>query len=111
MRFPLLAPVLSLFLLGCEGSTETVRVAMIEVSPGPLIEVPAGVQVRFTAIAYDATGNQVARDFVWASSDRAVATINTSGEALGIAPGTATISASADGVKGTTIFRVRTLPR
>jgi hypothetical protein len=72
-------------------------VASITVSPASAAIDPAGT-ASFTAVARDAAGNEVPGvSFTWASSSTAVATVSGS-VAIGVAPGTSLVSASAQGV-------------
>lgn len=63
--------------------------------------------IQFSATPRDVQGSPLTgRSISWISSDPAVATVSTSGLATGVANGTATISASVDGVAGTTTLTV-----
>jgi hypothetical protein len=73
-------------------------VATITVTPAsPSIAVNATQQ--FTATAKDSNGDTMSGvTFTWASSATSVATINSSGLAMGVSPGTTQITATANGV-------------
>lgn len=95
------------------GSTEVVvaliPIATISVTPGPTI--PPGQQVTLTANLADAGGGALStqyRAITWASSNASVATVTQGGEVTAIAPGTTTISASAEGKTGSTTVTVST---
>jgi uncharacterized protein YjdB len=65
------------------------------------------LQQQFTAQALDANGNVIAGvAFVWASSDTAVATVDSTGLATAMAPGTTSITAAAGGTKGSATLTV-----
>ncbi|HEV2146305.1 MAG TPA: lamin tail domain-containing protein [Longimicrobiaceae bacterium] len=75
-------------------------VAAVTVSPSSAT-VGAGATQQFTATATDDAGSTVATTFTWTSADPAVATVDGSGLATGVAAGTATIRATApNGVYG-----------
>ncbi|HXV15412.1 MAG TPA: Ig-like domain-containing protein, partial [Gemmatimonadaceae bacterium] len=58
--------------------------------------VPAAT-LQLSATARDRAGQPLSRTFVWKSSDQAKATVSSAGIVEGMAPGSATISASVDG--------------
>lgn len=57
-------------------------------------------QAALAATVLDDSGEEVDATISWSSSDDAVATVSTTGEVTAEAPGTATISATADDVSG-----------
>ncbi|PZA05800.1 Ig-like domain-containing protein [Meiothermus sp. Pnk-1] len=72
--------------------------ATIVVSPASA-SVAVGATQAFTAVAKDANGNTLSGvSFTWSSSNPAVASINSSGLATGIAAGTTQITAKAGSV-------------
>lgn len=77
-------------------------VATIDVTPaiGELNQI--GATLQFLAVAKDANGNDIlGKTFTWASSNDLIATIGPStGRATAVASGTATMTASADGIDG-----------
>jgi Bacterial Ig domain len=80
---------------------ETGIVGQIVVSP-PVDTVNVGGTAQFTATLFDLHGNPVAGPaVVWTSSNPAVATVDASGLATGVSPGTVTITASLGYVSGT----------
>ena len=91
----------------------------IQVSPTPVASVqilPAsanlavGDSILFSATARDASGTLLSNPSpVWSSSDEAVATVSSEGRATGIAPGSATTSASVDGFPAWASVRVLSL--
>ena len=63
--------------------------------------VAVGATLSLSAEAYDANGRPVAdAEFSWSSSDESVATVDAEGLVTGVAEGTATITATTDGVSG-----------
>ncbi|HEX5439035.1 MAG TPA: Ig-like domain-containing protein [Gemmatimonadaceae bacterium] len=90
-----------------EGKTGSARltvlapVAKVEVNP-PAAFVRPGGTVQFTAATLDKDGNTLTgRTVKWTSSDQNVATVDTTGLVTAVASGSATISATAEGVDGT----------
>jgi uncharacterized protein YjdB len=64
-----------------------------------------------TATARDQSGRTISGvTFTWSTSDGAVATVSSSGVVLAVAPGNATITASASGVTGTSTVNVQPAP-
>ena len=93
-------------LAGCGGD---VGVATIEVTPAEATLIPLDT-IRLAAVARDAGGQAVPGVPVgWTTSDAAIATV-TAGEVTGLAPGEATITASAEGVAGHVRITVRDAP-
>ncbi|MEO7964470.1 MAG: Ig-like domain-containing protein [Gemmatimonadaceae bacterium] len=68
--------------------------------------IAAGGIVQLTATARDQKKNVVSTTFVWASSAPSIATVSSSGLVTGIAPGGATISATAGGRTGSAAVTV-----
>lgn len=80
--------------------------ATVTVAPATA-SIIAGSTQQFTATAKDANGAIVATTFTWSSSNTAVATVDGSGLATGIAAGSATITAtSANGTSGSSALTV-----
>ena len=90
----------------CHGTTLGAPVASVTVSPNPA-NVEVGLDVQLTATTQDASGNTLTDRLVtWSSSNTAVAKVTGSGDVFGWAPGTATITATSEGVTGTTTVNV-----
>jgi hypothetical protein len=88
---------------GCEA---TPQVHSVEVSPATA-RIAAGGSVQLMATARDAAGNVVEDSPVtWSSSAGSVATVSSTGAVSGIAPGTATVTASSGGRSGTSTISV-----
>ncbi len=81
-----------------------VPVARITLSPNPVTVVEGQLQAVTATVADSNGAPLVGRALVWASNNAAVATVSPTGIVTAVAPGTATISASAPnaGVGGTT---------
>ncbi len=92
-----------------------VPVASVDVTPDSGL-VYIGTDLELTGVPLDSAGNAVARGVFWASSNEAVATVTKgppgTGTAIvsGVAEGTATITATSDGVMGTANITVETVP-
>ena len=77
-----------------------VKVARVQVIPDSMVLV-TGAAGDFSAVAYDSAGNVLTgRTLAWTISDAAVATISTGGTVTAAAPGTAQVTATAEGVSG-----------
>jgi alpha-tubulin suppressor-like RCC1 family protein len=89
-----------------EGTTEPPpplppTVMSVEVSPATATLTSLGETVQLTATARDASGNAISgKTFTWSSSDEDCASVSSAGLVTAAAFGTATISATADGVSG-----------
>src|SRR5437773_4434518 len=84
----------------CHGNTPGPAVASVDVTPNPA-SVEIGLDVQLTATPRDAAGNPLTDRLVsWASSNTAVARVSGSGDVFGWTAGTATITATSDGVSG-----------
>ena len=91
-------------------SVSNVSVASVAVTPAS-----ATIQVSQTqqlaATLKDASGNTLSgRAVSWSSSNPSVATVSGSGLVTGIAPGSATLSATSEGQSGTAAIAVTTVP-
>lgn len=97
---------LTIMVQACGGGGDTPSgppaqaVASVQISP-PTASVLVGATTVLSASVRDATGATVSgRTVLWSSSSSAVATV-AGGTVTGVAPGTATITATADGKSGT----------
>jgi uncharacterized protein YjdB len=85
-------------------------VGSVTVTPGSA-SVATTQQTTLTATVKDANGNVIADHPVqWSSNNLAVATVSQSGVVTGVVPGTATITATADGKSGSSVITVTLLP-
>jgi hypothetical protein len=81
-------------------------VASLAISPGTA-QLRVGDSLRMRAAALDASGQQLTgRAVVWGSSDRTIVEMSPSGVITGVSPGSAGVTAMAEGVKSdrATIF-------
>jgi len=82
--------------------------ASVTVTP-PNACLPVGQTVQFTATARDSAGAVLpGKTVTWRTSDGTVATVDPSGLATGVAKGSATISATLNGVSGTAGIAMQT---
>ena len=99
-RLPLRTGVLALatVLVGAPQTAQAQRrcvVAEVTVAP-PDAQIEVDATYQFTVTAYDRAGNPCDNiNFVWTSSNRVVATIDATGLARGLTPGTTTITSRA----------------
>ncbi|MBV6520471.1 MAG: hypothetical protein MNPFHGCM_00586 [Gemmatimonadaceae bacterium] len=94
-------------------SVSNVPVASVTISPSPAtIHVGALYQVAFSAVTRDAGGAVLpGRQVVWGSSNPAVLSIDAlSGVAVGVSTGSATVTATSEGVPGTSSVTVDLVP-
>ena len=91
---------------GSAAITVFVPVALVSVTPtGSTLSV--GVTAQLTATPRDANNNALsARVVTWLSSNPAVATVSSTGLLAGVALGSATITATCEGVSGTSSVTV-----
>ncbi len=82
-------------------------ISSIAVTPASA-SISAGATQQFTATATYSDGStaNVSSQAAWSSSDDAVATVNSTGLATGVAAGSATITASLNGTSGTATLTV-----
>ncbi len=99
-----------------EGKSGTTTVTVIQVPVASVTLSPASVSVRtsktatLTATVKDSLGNVVTnRPITWSSSNNAIATVNA-GVVTGVAIGSATITATAEGKSGTATISVTAIP-
>ena len=88
----------------------TVPVASVPLSPATAT-VLVGQTLQLTATPKDSAGGTLAgRTVTWKSSDTTVATVSPSGQVTGVAPGSATITATSEGKTSTAAITVTTVP-
>lgn len=93
--------------LGIAAVIVTQQVTTVEVSPGTAGLAAIGANQQFSAVAKDANGAVVAGvQFLWVSSDPAIATVDNTGKATAKAPGSTTVSAAGLGVPGSAVLTV-----
>jgi uncharacterized protein YjdB len=85
-------------------SVVTATLTSIVIPGGPVVTIANGTSYQFTALGYynDGSKHNLTVKVAWSSSNTAAATIGSgTGRALGIAPGTSTITATLGSVSGT----------
>jgi parallel beta-helix repeat protein len=85
--------------------TSSPTIASVTITPSSAT-IEVGATVQLVATARDANGNTLAATFAWASSNTAVATVTSSGLTSGVAGGSATVTATADGKSGSSAITV-----
>src|SRR5882762_684439 len=86
-----------------------VPIASVVVLPAAA-SAPVSGTVQFVAVPLDSTGTALGgRVIVWASSNTAVASVNSSGIATGVAAGSTSIAATSEGKSGTAAMTVTTV--
>ena len=93
------------------SGTATLAVAQIVrsvvVSPASAALATVNLLQQYSAVALDGNGRPVAgQTFTWSSSDPAIATVDATGLATGLTPGSVTITATTAGVAGTATLSV-----
>src|SRR2546428_206142 len=85
-------------------------VAAVTVTP-QTATIGVGQTAQYLAITRDAFGNPLGgRTVTWSSSNPAVATVNGTGQATGVAVGAATLTATSEGKSGTAAITVTAPP-
>src|SRR5439155_714149 len=88
----------------------SVPVASVAVSP-VAAGLPVGTTTQLTATPEDSSGTALTgRAVTWATSNGAVATVSASGLVTGVAAGSATITATSEGQRGTAAVTVSSVP-
>ncbi len=103
------ASVLVGVVIGCGDPAGPPGVVSVEIIPTAQTLTALSDTIRFTAVARDATGDSVpGAHFVWTSWNQSIAAVQAeTGLVTAVANGTATISATTDGVWGTAELTVR----
>ena len=84
-----------------------VAVASVDVSP-PAATIQVNGTVQLTATPKDAAGNPLSgRSVTWSSSAPAIAAVNSNGFVVGVAAGSASISATSEGIAGSAAITVQ----
>src|SRR5439155_785581 len=97
------------------SSSATITVASVPVASVTVSSTSASIAVGATqqlaAVTKDSAGASLAgRVVTWASSNPAVATVNSAGLVTGVAAGSATITATSEGKSGTAVITVTIVP-
>lgn len=100
-----------------EGKTATATVDVVAVPVASVSITPASpgidqeTTLQLSAVARGADGGVLTgRAVAWTTSNAAVATVTTAGVVRGVSPGTATLTATVEGVAGSTSVEVLALP-
>ena len=103
-RALLTAAAAILLITSCGKKEETVGVSSVTVTPSR-IEIIEGESAALSAsVSPEAASDRVVS---WSSSDRSVVTVDKTGTVQGLKPGTATVTATAEGKSGTCAVTVK----
>src|SRR5208283_2849916 len=96
---------LTLGMAACSSKTTTPTLSYITVSPSSPTNLTVGSTTSFNATGTDTNGTTVdlTYEVTWASSDTAVATIDSNGTATAVTPGTANITATLSGITSSAV--------
>lgn len=86
-------------------NVDPIEVASVEVKPATA-SVMIGDTVQLNAVVKDAAGSQLTLNPDWSSDSTSIATVDSSGTVTGVAEGTVTITATANGKTGTATVTV-----
>lgn len=89
-----LASTAILVLGGCDTNEPAALIEDVTVTSTLDTIIPVGITTRLTAVATERDGSPVSASFDWSSSAPAVATVNGSGDVLGVGAGRTTITAT-----------------
>ena len=93
---------------GAAVVTVAQEVSAVAIRPDEVELTALGASVQLAAEAWDLNGHAVTEaEFVWASSDITVATVDASGLVTAVEVGTAEVTAAASGATGTALVLVR----
>lgn len=110
-RISLLLPPLLLLSASCGDSTKPAVPARLEISPKALTMNELGLRQQYTAIVEDEDGNEMdGVKVAWSISNPEVGSVSASGLVTGLGKGTATVSATAEGLSGQGTLTVNPLP-
>ena len=93
-----------LFITSCGKREETARVSSVAVTPSRIEIIEGESAVLSASVSPEAASD---RAVAWSSSDRSVATVDKAGTVHGLRPGTATVTATAEGKSGTCAVTVK----
>ena len=96
-RALLTAAAAILLITSCGKREETAGVSSVAVTPSRIEIIEGGSAVLSASVSPEAASD---RAVAWSSSDRSVATVDKSGTVHGLRPGTATVTATAEGKSG-----------
>ena len=103
-RALLTAAAAILLISSCGKKEETVGVSSVTVTPSRIEIIEGGSAALSVRISPEAASD---RAVAWSSSDRSVVTVDKTGTVQGLRPGTATVTATAEGKSGTCAVTVK----
>jgi hypothetical protein len=90
---------------------EDSKVASIIITPETVLVTEVGVEHQLTAMAYNASGDVVEAEIAWASSDELVVIVDENGVITSqVSAGSATVTATADGVDSQPTVVIAAMP-
>ena len=93
-----------LLITSCGKREETAGVSSVAVTPSRIEIIEGGSAALSAKVSPEAASD---RAVAWSSSDRSVATVDKTGTVQGLKPGTATVTATAEGKSGTCAVTVK----
>ena len=103
-RALLTAAAATILITSCGKKEETVGVSSVTVTPSRIEIIEGESAVLSASVSPEAASD---RAVAWSSSDRSVATVDKAGTVHGLRPGTATVTATAEGKSGTCAVTVK----
>ena len=103
-RALLTAAAAILLITSCGKREETAGVSSVAVTPSRIEIIEGGSAALSARVSPEAASD---RAVAWSSSDRSVATVDKTGTVQGLKPGTATVTATAEGKSGTCTVTVK----
>ena len=103
-RALLTAAAAIILITSCGKKEETVGVSSVTVTPSRIEIIEGGSAALSASVSPEAASDRVVS---WSSSDRSVATVDKTGTVQGLKPGTATVTATAEGKSGTCAVTVK----
>ena len=103
-RALLTAAAATILITSCGKKEETVGVSSVTVTPSRIEIIEGGSAVLSASVSPEAASD---RAVAWSSSDRSVAIVDKTGTVHGLRPGTATVTATAEGKSGTCAVTVK----
>ena len=103
-RALLTAAAAIILITSCGKKEETVGVSSVTVTPSRIEIIEGGSAALSARVSPEAASD---RAVAWSSSDRSVATVDKTGTVQGLKPGTATVTATAEGKSGTCAVTVK----
>ena len=103
-RALLTAAAATILITSCGKREETAGVSSVAVTPSRIEIIEGGSAALSARVSPEAASD---RAVAWSSSDRSVATVDKAGTVHGLRPGTATVTATAEGKSGTCAVTVK----